>query len=305
MKLTEDEHQLLKLGPRFIFNDPRTASRRRTTELATLRRKIETRFFEKKVSPGRPVQQFIAELDILLQHLHYIPAHQNNSVIIPEHLIVPDDSQVNRIVPKKKNYGRLLKRLKYKFRLASVILRKTDKSKVFHLGMSSHYEIKSMEYMNKTNAYRCLDKQDPLPDLITRTNKYLLDLRLAKWITQKHYEQLCVNINEAELAHLYYLPKTHKPGTPLRPIISGLKHPTVKISKFLDNLLRPLFNKIATATTVASGFELLKILQKWSQVNMCQETILCTIDVADLYTMIPQVEGVLSLKKMLDHLHLK
>ena len=38
---------------------------------------------------------------------------------------------------------------------------------------------------------------------------------------------------------------------------------------------------------------------------MKPETILCTVDVADLYTMIPQVEGVLSLKRMLDHLKLK
>ncbi len=38
---------------------------------------------------------------------------------------------------------------------------------------------------------------------------------------------------------------------------------------------------------------------------MCQETILCTIDVADLYSMVPQIEGVLALKKMMDHLQLK
>lgn len=31
----------------------------------------------------------------------------------------------------------------------------------------------------------------------------------------------------------------------------------------------------------------------------------CTIDITDLYTMIPQIEGVLSLKKMIDHLNLK
>ena len=145
---------------------------------------------------------------------------------------------------------------------------------------------------------------DPLPDLIQRTNKYLLDLRLAKWITQKQYELLCINPDEAELAHLYYLPKAHKIGTPLRPIISGLKHPTIKISKFLDNLLRPMFDKMSIDTTVTSGFELVKQLQKWSN-NMCQETTLCTIDVMDLYTMIPQIDGVLSLKKMLDHFKLK
>ncbi|CAF1493550.1 unnamed protein product [Adineta ricciae] len=62
---------------------------------------------------------------------------------------------------------------------------------------------------------------------------------------------------------------------------------------------------MALDTTVTSGFELLKKLKEWSIQNMKQETLLCTIDVADLYTMIPQVEGVLALKKMLDYLKLK
>jgi hypothetical protein len=96
-------------------------------------------------------------------------------------------------------------------------------------------------------------------DTIIRTNKYLLDLRLIKWITQKQYELLCINkTDEVELAHLYYLPKAHKPDTPLRPIVAGLKHPTMKISKFLDDLLRPLFDKMSLDTTVTCGFELLK-----------------------------------------------
>ncbi len=138
--------------------------------------------------------------------------------------------------------------------------------------------------MDKTQAYKCLGNEDPLPDLIKRTNKYLLDLRLAKWITQKQYELLSVKPNEVELAHLYYLPKAHKPGTPLRPIISGLKHPTIKISKFLDDLLRPLFDQMALETTVTSGFELVKKLQEWSSKNINQETLFCTIDVVDLYT---------------------
>ncbi|CAF1591463.1 unnamed protein product [Rotaria sp. Silwood1] len=90
--------------------------------------------------------------------------------------------------------------------------------------------------MTKTNTYQCLGTQDPLPDLIQRTNKYLLELRFAKWITKKQYEQLCIKTDEVELAHLYYLPKHHKPQTLLRPIIAGLKHPTIKISKFLDDL---------------------------------------------------------------------
>jgi len=141
--------------------------------------------------------------------------------------------------------------------------------------------------------------------LIERTNKYLLNLRLAHWITQKQYEKLSINLNEVQLAHMYYLPKAHKPGTPLRPIISGLKHPTIKISKFLDELLRPLFNKMASNTTVTSGSEVLERLCEWSRRNLCSTTILCTIDVVDLYTMIPQTEGALSIRKMMDYIEMK
>ncbi len=65
----------------------------------------------------------------------------------------------------------------------------------------------------------------------------VLNLRLAHRITQKQYEQLSVKPDEVELSHLYYLPKAHKVNTPLRPIIAGLKHPTMKISKYLDYLL--------------------------------------------------------------------
>ena len=73
---------------------------------------------------------------------------------------------------------------------------------MFHLGKVDDYKKKSDEYIARTQAYKCLGMDDPLPDLIQRTNKYLLNLRLAKWITQKQYEKLCINLNEVELADL-------------------------------------------------------------------------------------------------------
>ncbi|CAF4740285.1 unnamed protein product, partial [Rotaria magnacalcarata] len=57
--------------------------------------------------------------------------------------------------------------------------------------------------MKKTEAYECLGGNDPLGRLIEFTNKYLLNLRLAKWITQKQYERLCVKPDEVKLPHLY------------------------------------------------------------------------------------------------------
>ena len=62
---------------------------------------------------------------------------------------------------------------------------------------------------------------------------------------------------------------------------------------------------MAEQTTIESGFELIKKLKDWSPGRFKTDTLFCTIDVADLYTMIPQTEGVLSLRKMLNCLNLK
>ncbi|CAF4979240.1 unnamed protein product [Rotaria sp. Silwood1] len=126
----------------------------------------------------------------------------------------------------------------------------------------------------------------------------MMIILLSNWITQKQYEQLSIRPNEVELAHLNYLPKAHKPGTPLRPIVFELKHPAIKISKFLDELLRPLFDKISSNTTVTSRTEVIKQLHEWSKHNICQETLPGTMNVMDLYTMMPQIEGILSIRKI-------
>ena len=108
-----------------------------------------------------------------------------------------------------------------------------------------------------------------------------------------------VNTEEAELAHLYFLPKAHKPGTPLRPIVAGLKSPTIKISKWLDAILRPLFDQMAASTSILNGVQLISMLEQWSRSNLDHRTLFLTMDVSDLYTMVPQEGGIQAIKKML------
>ena len=286
--------------------------------MAILKRKIEARFYQKRVHPGQSVEKFIAELDNLLQALHNTPIdnqyrqreQEQRRIISYDNLLTTIDSNQFKIakhtcITRKRNYNRIIKRLKYKLHSANIILQRTDKSKVFHLGKMLDYQKKSKDHMDKTKAYKCLGDIHPLPEFIERTNKYLLNLRLIHWISQKQYENLCVNKNEVKLAHLYYLPKTHKLGTPLRPIIAGLHHPTITISGFLDRLLRPLFYRMASATTITSGFEVIEKLNQWSKKNTHKETLICTMDVVDLYTMIPKKSCVLTIRKMLDYLEIK
>ncbi|CAF1463262.1 unnamed protein product [Adineta steineri] len=54
-------------------------------------------------------------------------------------------------------------------------------------------------------------------------------------------------------------------------------------------MLRPLSDRLARDTTITSGSELIKKLY----------------NVVDLYTMIPQTEGILAIRRMLDYLNVK
>ena len=189
--------------------------------------------------------------------------------------------------------------LRNKIKATRTVIRKTDKSNVFHLGKSDDYRVKVQAYMTKTKAYQELGETNPLESLVERTNSFLRDLWVNKHITQRHYEKVNVNKEEAEIVHLYFLPKTHKPRTPLRPIMSGLKSPTTAISRWLDGILRPLFDRLASETTIANETQLIKQVERWSAQYLTLATSSITMDVTDLYTMIPQEGGIRALKRLI------
>ncbi|CAF1437452.1 unnamed protein product, partial [Rotaria sordida] len=162
-----------------------------------------------------------------------------------------------------------------------------------------------VDFLLQTKAYQDLGTTNPLESLVERTNNFLYGLWYNKHITQKQYEKLKVNKEKAELAHLYFLPKAHKPGTPLRPIMSGLKSPTIEISRWLDSLLRSLFDRLAINTTVKNGLQLIQQVERWSATYLTPATSFVTMDVTDLYTMIPQEGGVTAIKKLMEAFGLK
>jgi hypothetical protein len=116
----------------------------------------------------------------------------------------------------------------------------------------------------------CHDRHPPSVQL-----KEIGRLRNKFEVTQtiiRKTDKFKVKKEEAELAHLYFLPKAHKPGSPLRLIMSGLKSPTIRISKWLDGLLRPLFDRLACDTTIPNGGQLIKLVERWSAIYLTSAT---------------------------------
>ena len=74
--------------------------------------------------------------------------------------------------------------------------------------------------------------------------------------------------------------------------MSSINTPTTGISKFLDQLFRPLFDKHVRSTTIIDGVDLIHRLQTYvTNGYLKSTTYLCTFDITDLYTMLPQEES--------------
>ncbi len=68
--------------------------------------------------------------------------------------------------------------------------------------------------------------------------------------------------------------------------------PTTGISKFLDKLIRPLFDRHGCSTTIIDAVDLIRRLETYVENGYFKPTTqLCTFDITDLYTMLPQEES--------------
>ena len=70
--------------------------------------------------------------------------------------------------------------------------------------------------------------------MIEEPDRFLRNLVTKKKLPQYMLDRLRPSLTGSELPHLYYNPKDHKIGEPLRPIVSGVKSPLSKLSGFLD-----------------------------------------------------------------------
>ena len=104
---------------------------------------------------------------------------------------------------------------------------------------------------------------------------------------------------DPKFARFYLLPKIHKRlhNVPGRPVISNCGYYTQNISSFLDYYLQPLAKKVESYIRDTNYF--LKKLQELG--SLSKNTILCTTDVASLYSNIPHEEGLASIRKHLDN----
>ena len=142
-------------------------------------------------------------------------------------------------------------------------------------------------------------KETMLSDSVDKSNKFFKSLHSLKCITVKELKHFSYQFKKrTNLGKLYLLPKIDKRLSiiPGRPVISSCGIPTEKASEFLHIYLKPLIQNGWSYIRDSGGF-IDKI--KWAG-KILKGSFLETADVVDLYTSIPQNEGILSLKQKLE-----
>ena len=114
----------------------------------------------------------------------------------------------------KREHKLILGIRRYLHQTQHIILRRTDKSKVFHLGDANDYQGKVLQYMQDTEAYEeIISGISPLADSYQQVVSLLDRLYHTEkplLLSKKQHDYMYHKFDKTELGHLYFIPKPHK-----------------------------------------------------------------------------------------------
>jgi len=167
----------------------------------------------------------------------------------------------------------------------NITIKKADKNAGIVILNTIDYLNKINVMLSDSNTYTVLDA-DNTSDIKEQADKILQNFYKNNYITFKQLKNL--TYFSAVSPIFYGIPKVHKVGTPLRPIVSQINGPTYKINKYLHELL--LVAEAAIPYLFKDTTAFLNTIEKHKYVQ--NSTLLVTMDVVSLYTNIPHDEAI-------------
>ncbi|XP_062541137.1 uncharacterized protein LOC134209171 [Armigeres subalbatus] len=116
---------------------------------------------------------------------------------------------------------------------------------------------------------------------VSRKIKLILDgWKENKYIESKIHRRL--NVSNCNLPRIYGLPKIHKEGRPLRPVVSTIGSTTYRLAQYLSNILGKVVGK--TDSHVINSFT---FATEVSGTQIDEDEVMFSLDVTSLYTNVP------------------
>ncbi|XP_037502643.1 uncharacterized protein LOC119377114 [Rhipicephalus sanguineus] len=155
-----------------------------------------------------------------------------------------------------------------------------DKGNVTVVLDRSAYQSKMEEIVGDYTTYAKIDR-DPTSKVQTCLQKTLSGIfkTLPASAKRLYYQLLCTN---GSAPAIYGLPKIHKSGTPLRPIVDFTRSPLYSLSRYLHGTLAPLAGKTETHLQNTNDF-----INKMKGITVDTDEVLVSFDVCSLFTSVP------------------
>lgn len=185
--------------------------------------------------------------------------------------------------PNFEHFHSILKKLSED---KTIIITKPDKGNGIVILDKNDYLIKMKNIINDGSKFRRIE-EDWFKVIIRREdkiNRFLAKLLKEKSIDKATYDHLRVSGSQPGI--LYGLPKVHKTGVPMRPILSAIGTSGYDIAKFLLPFLTPL---TSNQFTISDSFSFVKDIINFPLNNDCT---MASFDIKSLFTNIPLDETI-------------
>lgn len=156
---------------------------------------------------------------------------------------------------------------------------KADKGNCFVVMDKTDYDTKMEALLVDRDTYHPVDKS-PFSKIEKELNNRLLDLKRQNKIDELTYRKL--RSTDGSPPAIRGSIKHHKPGFPLRPIVSSIGSALYNTSKFLSEILSPIQNHNGYSVLNSSQFA-----KEVANMEISDDEVMVSFDVVSLFTAIP------------------
>ena len=154
-----------------------------------------------------------------------------------------------------------------------------DKGRAVVVLNTKDYKAKANTLLEDTATYQKLSK-DPTSKFSNTLISQLKSLKKEGALDEREYRKIYPT--SSVIPRFYGLPKVHKRGAPLRPIVASRGSITYELAKLLAQILSPMVGKNEYALKNSAT-----MVDELSNITLCETDVLVSFDVTALFTKVP------------------
>ena len=165
-----------------------------------------------------------------------------------------------------------------------LVITRPDKGRATVVMNREDYVSKMMTILSDTSKFCRLgpvSTHDKTPKVEAALNRLLGDIMASGEIMEELFKS--IRSTGALRPRMYGLPKIHKDGVPLRPILSMTRSPQYDVSKWLCRVLNPVLQMYSTRS-IKDSFSFIDLIKGN---KICSDGHMCSFDAVSLFTNVP------------------